>query len=187
MWRGSRHIIRVERGRSAPPASIIYGISSGGWRGEVTTQPLVGGSVPTLRPIQRSLCLPSTAVLRASAPHCARRGLNRRQVSASESLQGIRNQAGASDATPYGTCTGSTFATATWWPSSVAHACTAAARVPIASAVHSLDRSPPAYDCPWRLVLVEQTRRYAGAAATGCAGGRGCGASQGGTGRSSVP
>jgi hypothetical protein len=41
MWRGSRHIILVERGRRAPPASIIYGISSGGWRGDVTAQTLV--------------------------------------------------------------------------------------------------------------------------------------------------
>ena len=49
MWRGSRHIILVERGRSAPQASIIYGISSGGWRRHMMAQTLLGGGLPSHR------------------------------------------------------------------------------------------------------------------------------------------
>ena len=42
----SRPIIRVERGRSAPQI-IIHGISSGGWRGDVTAQTLLAGGLPS--------------------------------------------------------------------------------------------------------------------------------------------
>jgi len=44
MWRGSRHIILVERA-SAHHGLIIYGISCGGWRRDVTAQTLLGGGL----------------------------------------------------------------------------------------------------------------------------------------------
>lgn len=66
MWRGSRHIILVERGRSAAP-TIIYGISSGGWRREVTAQTLVGDGLLSHCLHTRSSCvLAECAIARIS-------------------------------------------------------------------------------------------------------------------------
>ena len=173
----SRHIILVERGRSAP-RTIIYGNSSGGCCREVTVRIVVNGGQRAQLPAR----MPSTTAhwtvcnVQQHAHILRRPELPVRVV-----VSTARGQPEA------GMRRGCHAARHLLMPSirpqccstpRVARACAVAARVLIASAGHSLDRSPPVYDCPWRLVLVDQTRRYAGAAAAGCASGPDCGAFQ---------